>query len=370
MALFYRYVAVGNEPFLKSYNGSNLKTMFPALENIQKAINEAGHKDKIKVTIPQNADVYESNSTPSEGNFRKDIRDLMVKITHFLNDNDAPFLVNIYPFLSLYQNPDFPVEFAFFNGGGKGVQDKNINYNNMLDANLDTLIWSLRKAGVPKLKIIVGEIGWPTDGNKNANIKMAKKFYDGFFKKMATNKGTPLYPGYIEVYLFSLTDENQKSVAPGDFERHWGIFSYDGQPKFPMDFSGKENDVMLVGAKNVQYLPRQWCVLDNDVKDMSAVPSNVQYACSLGDCTSLVAGGGCSKLDESKRVSYAFNNYFQINNQDVESCDFQGLAKIVKQNASTSDCLFPIAIQSAGMRLNMATGVSVLVTLLTFFTLF
>lgn len=359
-------MAVGNEPFLRSYNGSNLKTMFPALQNIQKAINEAGLKNKIKVTIPQNADVYDSSYAPSGGNFRKDIHDLMVKIVNFLNDNDAPFLVNIYPFLSLYENPDFPVDFAFFDGGGRAVQDNNnINYDNMFDANLDTLVWTLKKAGVPKLKIVVGEIGWPTDGDKNANIRMAKKFYDGLFKKLATNKGTPLYPGYIEVYLFSLTDENQKSVAPGDFERHWGIFQYDGQPKFPMDFTGKGNDKMPIGAKNVQYLPQQWCVLDSDVKEKGAIPSNVQYACSLGDCTSLVPGGGCSNLDENKKVSYAFNNYFQINNQDVESCDFQGLAKIVKQNASTSDCLFPIAIQSVGVSLNIASGLTVFVTLLT-----
>ncbi|XP_074374162.1 glucan endo-1,3-beta-glucosidase 5-like [Apium graveolens] len=139
-------IVTGNELFLKAYNGSNLKTLLPAMENIQKALNEVGHNN-IKVTTPQNVDVYESGSgVPSDGHFRSDIKDIIGKIAKFLSDNDSMFLVNIYPFLSLYQNPDFPVQFAFFDGGAKPVQDKNISYNNMFDANLDTLYWSLKKA--------------------------------------------------------------------------------------------------------------------------------------------------------------------------------------------------------------------------------
>ncbi|XP_073039652.1 glucan endo-1,3-beta-glucosidase 8-like [Primulina eburnea] len=349
-----KYVAVGNEPFLTSYNGSNLETTFPALKNIQKAINDEGLGDKIKATIPQNGDVYDSGSGgPSAGQFRSDIRDLMTQIVNFLQDNSSPFLVNIYPFLSLYQDPDFPVEFAFFEGGATPVQDDGISYTNMLDANLDTLVWSLRKAGAPKVKIIIGEIGWPTDGDKNANFQMAKRFYDGFFKKMATKKGTPLYPGDIQYYLFSLTDENQKSIAPGDFERHWGVFRYDGQPKFPMDFTGQGRDKMLVGAKNVKYLETQWCVFNSDIKIMDKVPKNVDYACSRSDCTSLKEGASCNALTNVDHISYAFNMYFQMNNQDVEACNFEGLAKIGKANLSTPQCHFPIAIESRGLRLRM-----------------
>ncbi|CAH8324036.1 unnamed protein product [Eruca vesicaria subsp. sativa] len=36
------FVAVGNEPFLKSYNGTFINLTFPALQNIQNALNEAG----------------------------------------------------------------------------------------------------------------------------------------------------------------------------------------------------------------------------------------------------------------------------------------------------------------------------------------
>lgn len=308
---------------------------------------------------------------PSKGHFRDDIKDLMHDIVSFLKENDAPFIVNIYPFLSLYENPDFPVNFAFFDGGAKPVQDKNIQYTNMYDANLDTLVWSLRKAGAPDVEIIVGEIGWPTDGDKNANSNMARKFFNGFFKKMATKKGTPLHPGALEVYLFGLVDENLKSVAPGFFERHWGIFGYDGKPKFPLDISGQGNEKMPVGAKNVTYLEKQWCVFDSSKNTSSKeLQSNLEFACATGDCTSLGNGGSCKGLDKKGNISYAFNMYFQIQNQDVEACDFQGFAKIVKKNASTSECLFPLALESGGGRLGFGVAATAIVALLISLALF
>ncbi|KAJ4818775.1 hypothetical protein LUZ62_031341 [Rhynchospora pubera] len=65
-----RYVAVGNEPFLETYNGSFLQTTFPALQNVQGALIKAGLSNQVKVTIPLNADVYQSSTgKPSDGDF-------------------------------------------------------------------------------------------------------------------------------------------------------------------------------------------------------------------------------------------------------------------------------------------------------------
>ncbi|XP_008232375.1 PREDICTED: glucan endo-1,3-beta-glucosidase 8-like [Prunus mume] len=365
-----RYVAVGNEPYLTSYNGTYVKTTYPALKNIQKALDEAGSGGKVKATVPFNADVYESPSNkPSDGRFRKDIKNNIVEILRVLNDNRTPFVVNIYPFLSLYQSSDFPKEFAFFEGGSEPVKDNNIEYKNVFDANCDTLISALKKVGFGNLDIIIGEVGWPTDGDKNANGKLAKKFYDGLLKKLATEDGTPLRKKKLEVYLFGLFDENQKSIAPGDFERHWGIFRYDGQPKFTMDLSGKgQGNNLLKGVQGVQYLDQQWCVLKSDVRNLSNTQPEVGYACSMSDCTSLGVGRSCD-LDQHGNVSYAFNAYFQNKDQDVRACDFNGMANIVKQNASMGDCLFPIQILNAGVRPELSIFAGLFLILMSFFTL-
>ncbi|MBA0844101.1 hypothetical protein Goarm_001225, partial [Gossypium armourianum] len=345
----YKYVAVGNEPFLKSYNGSFINTTVPALQNIQNALNDAGVGDTIKATVPLNADVYnspESNPVPSAGRFRTDISGPMTQMVDFLAKNGAPFTVNIYPFLSLYGNDDFPFNYAFFDGGNP-ITDNGIKYTNVFDANFDTLVSALKAVGHGDIPIIVGEVGWPTDGDKNGNMANAQRFYNGLLPRLAANTGTPLRPGYIEVYLFGLIDEDAKSVAPGNFERHWGIFRYDGQPKFPLDLSGQNQNKFLIGAKDVKYLQQQWCMFNPNAKDIGKLTDNIKYACTFSDCTALGYGSSCNNLDANGNASYAFNMYYQVQNQKDMACEFQGLGIITTQNISQGACNFIIQIASS-----------------------
>ncbi|AQL04375.1 O-Glycosyl hydrolase family 17 protein [Zea mays] len=168
----------------------------------------------------------------------------------------------------------------------------------------------------------------------------------------------------MEVYLFGLFDEDMKSIAPGNFERHWGIFTYDGKPKFPIDLTGQGHEKLLSPVTDVKYLPNQWCVFDDGAEDKSKLPSNVQYACASGDCTALGYGCSCNGLDEKSNISYAFNMYFQMQDQDVRACDFEGLAKITDKNASTRGCLFPVQIISASARVAPALLLAALLALL------
>ncbi|KAG6498935.1 glucan endo-1,3-beta-glucosidase 8-like [Zingiber officinale] len=347
-----KYVAVGNEPFLESYNGSFLNVTFPAFKNIQNALNDAGVGDTIKATIPLNADVYNSpasNPVPSAGRFRTDINDLMIEIVTFMNQTGAPFTVNIYPFLSLYLNADFPVNYAFFDGGSDPVNDNGILYTNVFDANFDTLVSALGRVGLGNLPIIIGEVGWPTDGDRNANAAYAERFYNGLLPRLAANRGTPLRPSqYIEVYLFSLIDEDYKSIQPGNFERHWGILKYDGQPKFNIDLTGQGRSITLVPASGVSYLPRKWCVFDpNGGGNISTLGDQITFACTYSDCTSLGYGSSCNGLDTNGNASYAFNMYYQVQNHQDMSCDFQGIATETTQDPSTSSpaCNFTIQIE-------------------------
>ncbi|KAJ6732065.1 GLUCAN ENDO-13-BETA-GLUCOSIDASE BG1-RELATED-RELATED [Salix purpurea] len=342
-----RYVAVGNEPFLQTYNGSFLRTTFPALQNVQSALIKAGLGNLIKVTVPLNADVYESSSgLPSGGDFRADIHDLMLTIVKFLNDAGAPFTVNIYPFISLYIDSNFPVEYAFFDGNANPVNDGGTSYYNMFDANYDTLVYALQKNGFGNLPIIVGEIGWPTDGDRNANVEYARRFNQGFMSHIASGKGTPMRPNAgINAYLFSLIDEDAKSIDPGNFERHWGIFTFDGIPKYSLNL-GTTNTGALIPARSVRYLDRKWCVMKPSAKvDDPQVALSVSYACGLADCTSLGYGTSCGNLDARENISYAFNSYFQIQNQLGDACKFPNLSTITRTDPSTPTCRFAIMIE-------------------------
>lgn len=342
-----RYIAVGNEPFLTAYNGTYLQTTLPALKNIQKAIEDAKLGRKIKTTVPLNADIYfspDNNPLPSAGDFRPEIKDATIEIIQYLYLHDSPFTVNIYPFLSLYGDTNFPIEFAFFNGSSKPVQDGNRTYTNVFDANLDTLIWSLDKAGFSDMKIIVGEVGWPTDGNRNANPQNAKRFNQGFLEHALIGKGTPAREGPIDFYLFSLIDENAKSVAPGSFERHWGIFEFDGKPKYELDLIGLGRNKGLTPVDGVRYLKRRWCIFNPAATDLEDLPDSIDYACSLSDCTALGFGSSCNRLSSQGNASYAFNMYYQVNNQHDWDCDFDGLAIVTDDDPSAEGCEFPVMI--------------------------
>nr|GMD54551.1 glucan endo-1,3-beta-glucosidase 6-like [Ipomoea batatas] len=341
-----RYVAVGNEPYLKTYNGTYLRTTFPALQSVQSALIKAGLGNQVKVTVPLNADVYDTSSgLPSGGDFKADVHEYVLQMVKFLSDNGCPFTVNIYPFISLYNDPSFPVDYAFFDGDATPLNDGGTSYNNMFDANHDTLVWALQKNGFGNLPIIVGEIGWPTDGDRNANVQYAEKFNQGFMAHIAGGKGTPMRPGPINAYLFSLIDEDAKSIAPGNFERHWGIFYYDGQPKYSLNL-GTISTGSLLPARGVQYQEKKWCVFKPNARlDDGEVASSVSYACSLADCTSLGFQTSCGGMDARANISYAFNSFYQINNQEDEACKFSGLGAVTRSDPSTGTCRYQVMIQ-------------------------
>ncbi|MQL75057.1 hypothetical protein Taro_007421 [Colocasia esculenta] len=341
-----RYIAVGNEPFLSSYQGQFQSFVLPALVNIQQSLAKANLAGYIKLVVPCNADAYQSSSVPSLGSFRPELTQIMTQLVSFLNLNGSPFVVNIYPFLSLFGSSDFPQEYAFFEGTSHPVVDGQNVYYNAFDGNYDTLVAALNRIGYGQMPIAIGEVGWPTDGALSANLTAARAFNQGLINHVLSNKGTPLRPGSppVDIYLFSLLDEDQKSLLPGNFERHWGIFSFDGQAKYPLNL-GLGNG-RLKNAKDVNYLPSRWCVA-NPSTDLSSVANHMKLACSVSDCTTLFYGGSCNTIGEKGNISYAFNTYYQVQKQNEQSCDFDGLGMVTFLDPSIGDCRFLVGISDS-----------------------
>ncbi|KAL3521792.1 hypothetical protein ACH5RR_014626 [Cinchona calisaya] len=357
-----KYVAVGNEPFLASYSGQYQSYVVPALMNLQQSMAKANLAGIIKLVVPCNADAYES-SLPSQGAFRPELTQIMTQLVSFLSSNGSPFVVNIYPFLSLYGNSDFPQDYAFFEGTTHSVTDGPNVYYNAFDGNFDTLVSALSKIGYGQMPIIVGEVGWPTDGAISANLSAARAFNQGLINHVLGNKGTPLRPNVppADIYLFSLLDEGAKSILPGNFERHWGIFSFDGQAKYSLNLGNG----LLRNAKDVEYLPSRWCVADPS-KDLSTVADHFKLACIYADCTTLNYGGSCNEIGAKGNVSYAFNSYYQLLKQNEKSCDFDGLGMVTFLDPSIGECRFLVGttnVKSSGFSLH---GRLVIVLLLIF----
>nr|CAD1839331.1 unnamed protein product [Ananas comosus var. bracteatus] len=238
----------------------------------------------------------------------------MTQLVSFLNSNGSPFLVNIYPFLSLYQNSDFPQDYAFFDGSSHPVVDGSNVYYNAFDGNYDTLVAALNKIGYGSMPIAIGEVGWPTDGAASANITAARAF------------------------------NQAKESTSWELRKALGIFSFDGQAKYPLNLGLGSGE--LKNAKNVQYLPPRWCVA-NPYRDLDGVGNHLKLACSMADCTTLYYGGSCNAIGDKGNISYAFNSYYQLQKQDSRSCDFDGLGMITYLDPSVGDCRFLVGINDS-----------------------
>ncbi|KAL9262257.1 Glucan endo-1,3-beta-glucosidase 6-like protein [Drosera capensis] len=139
-----------------------------------------------------------------------------------------------YAFLAYTMIPIFPLIMPSLTALPTLV-DGSITYTNVFEANYDTLISALEKNGFGSMTVIVGEVGWPTDGNSNANVVYAQKFNQGLINRILLGQGTPKRSTPPDVYIFLLIDEDTKGIQPGNFERHWGIFYYDGSIKYQLD---------------------------------------------------------------------------------------------------------------------------------------
>ncbi|KAJ7964243.1 Glucan endo-1,3-beta-glucosidase [Quillaja saponaria] len=340
------YVAVGDEPFLQTYGEQFHPFVIGAATNIQVALVRANLGSQVRVVVPCSFDTFQSVSNlPSKAHFRSDLNKTMIQLLTFLNKHSAPFFVTISPFITTRQNRNISLDFALFKETAQPHNDSHRTYKNSFDLSYDTVVTALSAVGFPNMEVVVAQIGWPTDGAANATSHLAETFMKGLMNHLHGKFGTPLRTRHlIEAYIFSLLDEDQRSIASGNFERHWGVFTFDGQAKYHVDLGqGSKN---LQNAQNVDYLSSKWCVVNNN-KDMSNATATALEACSTADCTALSPGGSCFNISWPGNISYSFNSYYQQHDQRAESCDFRGLGLITTVDPSVDHCRFPIELRTS-----------------------
>ncbi|HUA78375.1 MAG TPA: glycosyl hydrolase family 17 protein [Acetobacteraceae bacterium] len=229
------WICVGNEPLGSWYNGKYNAALPGAVENLSLALGS--RKWNIGVTVPQNFEFMQISYPPSAGTIKPELAGIIKSTCATMKSTGAPFMVNIYPFLTRLQNPrDVPLDYCLFTAQqDHWVHDGPYTYKNIFDAMLDALHVALAKIGFGDLEIVVGECGWPTAGATDANNANAQTFLQNLINHCKSGAGTPRMPGRkLPCFVFEAYDEDQKSTAPGPFETHWGVYNAGGTEKFPL----------------------------------------------------------------------------------------------------------------------------------------
>ncbi|KAK2434879.1 hypothetical protein P8452_31899 [Trifolium repens] len=228
-----KYITVGNEIHP---GDSEAQSILPALQNIQNAISSANLQGQIKVSIAIDMSLIGNSYPPNDGVFTADASPYIQPIINFLVNNGATLLANVYPYFAYTGDTQcsIPLDYALFRQQG----NNDVGYQNLFDAQLDSVYAALEKAGAPNVKIIVSESGWPSAGGDRcggSTIDNAATYYANLINHVKSGNGTPKRPGtVIETYLFAMFDENLKGGAAT--EQHFGVFNPDQSPKYQLNF--------------------------------------------------------------------------------------------------------------------------------------
>ncbi|CAI9118703.1 OLC1v1020303C1 [Oldenlandia corymbosa var. corymbosa] len=350
----FKYLYIGFQPLSTKFGPIIYNTTADVLERMQKALVK--EKLGITATMSHYTDIlnYETLKKPSMAEFKPDLKNILSRICKTLQSSNSTFGIDIFTILNVQEHFNNVTEFAFFdNNSTFRIQDGNLTYTNAFEAMYDSTVWALEKLGFPDLPVSVGATGWPTDGTEESTPENAQRYLQGLANFLMSNKGTPKRPGIsIDAYIHNLADENSVRTLSGNFTRHFGIYKFDGTPKFNLDLQGKQRPVMPVSAIGITHMPTRWCILDVLKIDSDKIPYETldrfyNSSCKRADCTPMSPGGSCASLKYPLNYSFAFNIAFQATSQKVQgnsSCDFGGYGVIVADDPSTGKCIFPVEI--------------------------
>ncbi|XP_059660070.1 probable glucan endo-1,3-beta-glucosidase A6 [Cornus florida] len=348
-----RYILVGNE-IISSTGKPTWLALVPAMRRIQSSVKSFRLK-KIKVGTPSAMDVLESSFPPSNGTFRSDVSNSVIKpLLQFLNRTKSFFFLDVYPFFPWASDPtNIKLDYALLKRTNITYTDPGtgLTYTNLLDQMLDAVIFAMKRMGYPDIRLFIAETGWPNGGDIDqigCNIYNAATYNRNVIKKLTAKPagGTPARPGTVfPAFIFALYNENQKGGA--GTERHFGLLYPDGSNIYGIDLSGEtpesEFKALPEPTNNEPYKGKIWCVAAKRA-NVTELAGALTYACGQGNrtCDPIQPGKKCYKpISVAWHASYAFSSYWAQFKKFGGTCYFNGLARQSAKDPSFGSCKFP-----------------------------
>ncbi|KAL0856297.1 hypothetical protein Bca101_061450 [Brassica carinata] len=327
-------ILVGNE-VISTANHLLTRNLVPAMQSLHTALVSASLHRRIQISTPHSLGILSHTTPPSSARFRQGYDTHVLKpLLSFLRTVSSPFVVNPYPFFGYSRET---LDFALFRPNpGLFDRDTKLHYTNMFDAQLDSVYSAVKRLGFSDVDIVVGEIGWPSKGDRDqigVDVATAAEFNKKVLDRVNSGTGTPLMPNRtFETYIFALFNENLK---PGPIrERNFGLFRSDLTPVYDIGIlrpTVRTSDP----PENNRRSPvrgssgKRWCVTKSGA-ETEALQRNIDYVCGLGlDCGPIIEGGPCFLPNTVEAHSaFAMNLFYQTMGRHEFDCDFDKTGEI------------------------------------------
>lgn len=248
-------IVVGNEV----YNGSNTQLMgylLPAMQSVYMSLTSLGLQKQVTVTTAHSFNILANSYPPSSGAFRPEFASYIQPLLNFLSQIDAPFLINAYPYFAYKGSPgDISLEYVLFEPN-QGLTDPNtnLNYDNMLYAQIDAVYSAMKAMGHTDIEVRISETGWPSKGDEDeagATPQNAALYNGNLLKRIEQRQGTPARPTVpIDIHVFALFNEDLK---PGPTsERNYGLYYPDGSPVYNIGLQGYLPEFTISSKSNMR----------------------------------------------------------------------------------------------------------------------
>ncbi|KAA8544246.1 hypothetical protein F0562_022258 [Nyssa sinensis] len=234
-------VTVGNE--VLSGNDTRLMSyLLPAMQTVNSALVNLGLSKQVYVTTAHSLAILAYSFPPSSGAFREDLAEYIQPLLNFHSQINSPFLINAYPYFAYKDNPDqVPLNYVLFEPNpGTTDPNTNLNYDNMLYAQIDAVYSAIKAMGHTDIQVKISETGWPSKGDPNevgATPENAGLYNGNLLRRIEEMQGTPAKPSVpVDIYVFALFNEDLK---PGPAsERNYGLYYPDGTPVYNVGLQG------------------------------------------------------------------------------------------------------------------------------------
>uniref|UniRef100_A0A5B7AEN1 glucan endo-1,3-beta-D-glucosidase n=1 Tax=Davidia involucrata TaxID=16924 RepID=A0A5B7AEN1_DAVIN len=234
-------ITVGNE--VLSGNDTQLMSyLLPAMQTVYGALVNLGLSKQVYLTTAHSLAILANSFPPSSGAFRQDLAEYIQPILNFHSQIDSPFLINAYPYFAYKDSPDeVSLSYVLFQPNpGMTDPNTNLNYDNMLYAQVDAVYSAIKAMGHSDIQVKISETGWPSKGDPNevgATPENAGLYNGNLLRRIEEKQGTPAKPSVpIDIYVFALFNEDLK---PGPAsERNYGLYYPDGTPVYNIGLQG------------------------------------------------------------------------------------------------------------------------------------